>query len=73
MMYTVWIEGYAATGEQGTARFVGRVDADSFEEAVAKLHHPGWGNYTPGHDGKPPTFWGCRLFNSEAEARRSFG
>ena len=71
-LWHVWIEGYAATGEHGRAQFVGAVHAATFEEACKKLHNPRWGNY--GHDRKGrPTYWACRLYDNEADARKEFG
>ena len=32
-VYDIWSEGYAATGESGSAWYVGRVYAESFKEA----------------------------------------
>jgi hypothetical protein len=71
-LYEVWAEGYAATGEHGTASYVGSVEASSFEEACRLLHDPaGYGAL--GEVGGRPAYWGCRLFDNEADARKSFG
>lgn len=77
-IWHVWCEGYAATGERGTASFVGKKWATTFDRACFLLHKERGGNrmcgeFTPSHDGRPPMYWGCRLFDNEADARRSYG
>lgn len=66
--YEVWAEGYQCTGESGGAHLMGTAEAASFKEAcdiVCKDHS----SYNP----EQLTDWGCRLYPTEAEARRSFG
>ena len=77
MKFEIWSEGYLATGMEGIpekARMLAEVEADSFQEACDKLcSDPDWqrryGNYNP----ERLTVWGCRLFDNEADARKSFG
>lgn len=72
--FTVWSEGYAATGDSNTAHRIGTVYATSFLEACAMLHRSKGGDAQLGHFTQdPPAFWGCRLYDNEADARRSFG
>lgn len=70
-IYDVWSEGFAATGEHGSAVFMGSAQADSFAEACAKVCD------TPDRrssfNSDSLTFWGCQLFDNEADARKSFG
>ncbi len=84
--YEVWMEGYAATGEQGTATLVGRGTGETFDEAVRDYM-----SKTPNHGIEEVTrnrysseenynnrksnwhIWACRLFDNEADARKSFG
>lgn len=72
-LYEVWSEGYRATGEAGEAQYLGTYKARSFSEACAK-----WVSTQPKEDHyffdpAKLTYWGCRLFDGEADARRSFG
>lgn len=82
-IYPVWMEGYAATGESGTAQFLGVTHAENFIEAVRKLNRRDW---KPAYKGDPhtaddyfsirdgvPAIWGCRCFDNEADAIKSFG
>lgn len=78
-IWEVWAEGYSATGEHGTAVYVGRKWAVTFNRACELLHiekggSKAWGEFTPERpDGRPPMFWGCRLYDNEVDARRLFG
>ena len=71
--YHIWVEGYQATGDAGKAYYLGWCYASSFQEACDKFCtkeiQKRYGNYDP----KRKSLWGCRLFESEVEARRSFG
>lgn len=69
--WTIWCEGFAATGQSGTASRLGTACAETFQEACdkvgAKLEQPGL------YSSKSRAYWGCRMFDNEADARRSFG
>ena len=70
--FTIWCEGYKNDKKQGTAYRVGSLLAKDFPTACASWarYHPAFGrNYNP----KRNTYWGCRLFPTEAEARKSHG
>lgn len=75
--FQVWAEGYSATGDSSGARLLGTVRAESFHGAVMALvlsapegerHHFRHNTLT-----SEWTFWGCRFFDNEADARKSFG
>lgn len=73
--YTVWAEGYAATGESSTAFLLGTYFAESFDEAVYKCiiaNSKESKLFSHNSDGTW-SYWGCRLFGNESDARRSFG
>lgn len=71
-LYEVWNEGYAATGEHSPAQLVGVVSARSFPEAVEKaLKDAKWDMSF--FDKEKLTYWGCRFFDNEKDARKSFG
>jgi len=72
--YTVWEEGYLATGMEGVpapASCLGTFQARSFKEAcyLAAFEHDSLSLF----DAKDLTIWGCRLFDNEQRARRSYG
>ena len=83
MKYEIWVEGYCATGMEGIpakAQLVANnVEGKNFDEAVKnwidsqdkewlKKH---WGEYT--YCNGRHCLWGCQLFPTEEEARKSFG
>jgi hypothetical protein len=69
--WEVWMEGFAATGESAGAQYYGTYPGSSFKEAVLKAvkEHGLQGSF----DESRLSYWGCRFFSSEAEARASFG
>lgn len=74
--FDIWVEGYSATGQSSGATLMGTVTAVSFDEAVkahvAKLNKSSADYYRRSDDGKW-TMWGCRLFDNERDARKSYG
>lgn len=87
--YEVWLEGYAATGEHGSAQLLGKAFARNFGQAchivechahlewIEKVNKPDYGEYEDGarwdYDPQRFTIWGCGLYWSEELARKSFG
>jgi hypothetical protein len=67
-IYEIWAEGFAATGERGEAQLLGRCYGNSFREACINQFI---GNKL--FDSSRLTYWGCKLFDNENAARRSFG
>ena len=68
-VYDVWAEGYNATSNRGRARLMGnQIEADSFREACDFALKD-----SKFFDKAKLSFWGCRLFETEEEARESFG
>lgn len=66
--YSVWSEGFKITGGESQAAFYGKIEANSFKEACQKVFEK---NDT--FDPQRMTLWGCRLFDNEKAARKSFG
>lgn len=73
--YSLWIEGYAVTGNFSNAEYLGEFEGDTFNDAcdnwAKTIRQPEY--YKPGTDKYRPSYWGCRIFGNEADARRSFG
>lgn len=68
----IWCEGYAATGTAGNAVLIADVDAPTLKAAcdIYAAANPEW---SLDYDTKRMTYWGCRLFNNEQDARKAFG
>lgn len=69
-LFDVWIEGYSATGQSENANYEGTYSAVSFKDACEKMMRlRNWDiSYYNGS-----SYWGCRFFDNEADARASFG
>lgn len=68
--FQIWMEGYAVSGNDEKARFIGFSHGRDFREACI--------NYFERHadrdfDEKRLTVWGCQLFDNEIDARKAFG
>jgi len=67
----VWREGYQCTGEHEQAHLMGVIAkevAPTFEDACRMA-----GSNASQFDPERLTVWGCRLFDNEEAARKSFG
>lgn len=70
--YTIWLEGYQATGEHGTATCLGSHQGETFQDACKQAviaRDMDLKSYSEERN----TYWGCRFFDNEAEAREGFG
>ncbi|MBG0738646.1 hypothetical protein IV500_04320 [Paeniglutamicibacter antarcticus] len=74
--WTIWAEGFAATGESETAWALNEspIMAETLDDAVRQ--------YSRASDSRHLfrrrrngtwTYWGCRLFDNESDARGAFG
>lgn len=72
--FEVWSEGYAATGEHGSAQlhgiFVGETFRDAVENCVKTWLPSEVRQY---YNAERLTYWGCRFFDNETDARKLFG
>ena len=73
----LWIEGYLCSGMDGQpekARFVGTFIAENLKDAVIQykdsLKNEKEKSYV---NIDKMTFWGCRFYDNEQDARKSFG
>lgn len=71
--YSLWMEGYQATGDHASATYLGEFEAKTFREAVEK-----WSYTLSKKDAsllnlKTCSYWGCNIFDNEEDARKHFG
>lgn len=72
--WNVWTEGYATTGESGDASFHGTFGGETFKDAVIAFKNSLTDKYSISCiDVEGMSFWGCRFFDNEGDARKSFG
>jgi hypothetical protein len=70
--YEIWCEGPRATGNNSTAAMLGRAKGFTFKHACVELMQridQGSKYYNEKHN----TYWACKLFDNEADARKAFG
>lgn len=68
--FQIWIEGWRTTGNDGQAQLYAEKEADSFSQACERVFE----NDTSGNFNQESlTYWGCRLFDNEQDARKRFG
>ena len=70
--FDVWSEGYQASGDSSRATYHGISEGRDFKDACINLAEFDR-NFSKYFDPERITFWGCRLFDNEADARDSFG
>lgn len=68
--FEVWSEGYRTNGNSGGPMFHGSFEAESFQAACDMCFS---GRAGPGlYHREAMTYWGCKLFESEKDARAGF-
>ena len=71
--YEIWCEGFVTMESKSGAQLLGKVRSTSFKSAVVEFfnrHDKTVNNY---FDEKNMRFYGCELFDNEADARKTFG
>jgi len=71
---SLWMEGFAVTGERQGASMIGTYEATDLDDAVKQYMetHKGdvaWDRFGRGRH----AIWACEIFDNEGEARKSFG
>lgn len=72
MIFEIWAEGYRVTGGDAPATLMGIANGENFIDAVSAFAgaSPEFARHL---DMERLTYWGCRLFATETEARRFNG
>lgn len=70
--FEIWSEGYQCTGEHAGAMLHGTMTAMTFAEACIALAQVDKA-FRDNFNADNLSFWGCRLFDNEKDARKSFG
>jgi hypothetical protein len=69
----IWAEGFKSAGVSGEAVFCGTVPSGlSLKKSCRKLaeEDPAFSDY---FNSSKMTYWGCKIFDNEKAARKSFG
>ena len=84
--YDIWLEGYAATGEHGTATYLGKHKGRNFQDACMRYwmkshleqiekddeHGEYYDTKRWDYDPYKNTYWACHMYETEQEARKNF-
>ena len=70
--WPVWMEGFAATGNAKSAEYGGEFEGETFADACENWLKASHGDEHL-FDKAKLTYWGCQLFDNEADARKNFG
>lgn len=72
--WQVWSEGFKDMGGQQPAAFHGEFEAETFKGAVKAFRNSLTDEYSiKCIDIDRLTFWGCRFYDNECDARKNFG
>ena len=70
--YDIWSEGFRTNGEASGAFFIGISFGSNFKEACNNFAIKD-ANFKRYYNNSDLTYWGCKLFDNEADARVNFG
>ena len=70
--YQIWTEGYVVTGGSSTATYHGLSKGETFKQAVENfIEENDWDKKL--YNSERLTYWGCKFYDNEADARKTFG
>jgi len=72
MKFSIWQEGYSATGNIATAHKVGQCQGETFEEAAREFGDQKYPD-DPYWNREEISVWRCQWYPTEEQARKSFG
>ena len=70
--YNIWSEGFRTNGEVSSAFFIGTSFGSNFKEACNNFAIKD-ANFKRYYSSNDLTYWGCKLFDNETDARVNFG
>lgn len=70
--FSIWTEGYNATGDKCTAKYYGDHKGHNLKEAIYNFGHSLSVDSRVYIDFDNLTFWGCKIFDNESDARKAF-
>ena len=72
--FEIWSEGYVLQGNSSKAIFHGKFNGNTFKDALIAFKESMNDEYSKKCiDVENSKFWGCKLFDNENDARKSFG
>lgn len=70
--FEIWCEGYIIQGNRDGASLLGTAAGETFKDAAISLFRSN-GDSRCDFIADSMTYWGCRLFDNEIDARKNFG
>jgi hypothetical protein len=70
--FYIWAEGYRATGQSSGAICLGTAKGVTFQDACKRKASED-ARFNSYFNEEHLSYWGCRLFDNESDARRTFG
>ena len=71
--WDIWMEGFVVTGQNDTAAFKGSFKGETFQDACLAWVNTLDEGLKTYYSKESNTFWSCRMFANEIDARKSFG
>ena len=71
-MHEIWCEGYVAIGQNSGAIMLGYSKGKNLKDACINYAKKD-SEFAKYFDVDSMTYWGCRIFDNEIDARKSFG
>ncbi len=71
--WSLWTEGYIVTGQSSRAQYHGEFTAETLLDAVQAFKTTLTTSDAALIDLQRLTWWGCKFFDNETDARKSFG
>lgn len=72
-MFEIWLSGYCTNGESGIALYYGKHAGKTFADAVVKCVADCMEDPDQYFNKNNLTYWGCKFYDNEADARAVFG
>lgn len=72
VFFDIWCEGFAVTGESGQATLLGCEKGIDLKDACKNLASKDE-EFARYFNEDNMTYWGCRIYDNELDARKSFG
>lgn len=71
--YEIWCEGFVTMESKSGAQLLGKIRATSFKSAAVEFFEHYGESVNKYFDRESMSFYGCKLFDNEADARKTFG
>jgi len=71
MTHNIWAEGYVTTGARSGANYFGKFEGGTFRDACDTCFKDEY--HKKYYNRERLSYWGCRLFDNQVDAIKTFG